>query len=83
MQEKLDENKTIGFKVGEYFVSLPPGEFIVEDKNGMGILLDIYKIDRDKAVKVKQGSLPKEVEEHISEEIIKYLTDALKEDADK
>lgn len=71
-----------GFKVGEYFVTIPPGDFIKEDKNGkMYAVLEIYKIDKDnKATLVKQNDIPKEVEEQISEELYKFIYAALEED---
>lgn len=67
-----------GFKVGEYFVTFPPGDFIGEDSRGMYATVDIYKIDKNnKAIKVKQDSITKELEEQISEELNKLLLSAL------
>ena len=76
---KENAGNLAGFKVGEYFVTIPPGDFIKEDKNGMMYaVLEIYKIDSDnKATKVRQDSLPKEVEEQISEELHKFLYAAI------
>lgn len=68
-----------GFKVGEYFVTFPPGDFIKEDEEGkMYAVVDIFKIDRNsKAVKVKQEEISKELEEQINDELNKFLLAAI------
>jgi len=73
-----------GFKVGEYFVTFPPGDFIKEDADGkMYAVVDIYKIEKNnKATKVKQDSLTKELEEQINDELNKFLLAALLQDKD-
>jgi hypothetical protein len=77
MQENLGNIN--GFKVGEYFVTFPPGDFIKEDSEGkMYAVVDIYKIEKNnKATKIKQESLSKELEEQINDELNKFLLAAL------
>jgi transaldolase len=66
-----------GFRVGEYFVTFPPGDFIHEDQDGnMSIDLDIYKIDKENAYKVN-GQVTPELEQQISEELHKMLNAAI------
>ena len=68
-----------GFKVGEYFVTFPPGDFIKEDNNGKIFAeVEIYKIDKhNKASKINQKEITKELEEQISDEINKFLLAAI------
>jgi hypothetical protein len=71
-------NKT-GFRVLDYFVTFPDGDFIKEDENGkIYAIADIYYINKDKSVtKVKQ--LTPEIEDLIGEQINKFLLEALNE----
>jgi hypothetical protein len=72
-KEQLKE----GFRVGEYFVTFPPGDFVHEDKNGnLSIDVDIYKIDKDRAYKVN-GQVTEELEKAISEELNRMLSAAV------
>ena len=82
MQENLGNIN--GFKVGEYFVTFPPGDFIKEDKDGkMYAVVDIYKIEKNnKATKVKQDELSKELEDQINDELNKFLLAAINYDKD-
>lgn len=79
--ENIQENmgNINGFRVGEYFVTFPPGDFIKEDKDGkLYALVDIFKIDsNNKAVKLNQKSISKELEDQINEEINKFLYAAM------
>jgi len=76
---KENFGNTTGFKVGEYFVSFPPGEFIKEDEDGkLYVMVDIFLIDKNnKATKVEQSTISPELEEQISLEINKFLTAAI------
>jgi hypothetical protein len=71
-------NKT-GFRVLDYFVTFPDGDFVKEDKDGrMYVLADIYKINKDnKTVKVQQNELTPEIEELINDEINNILLEAM------
>lgn len=74
VKETNKENLKEGFRVGDYFVTFPPGDFVHEDEDGkMSIDVDIYKIDKDKAVKVN-GQVTPELEEAISLELNRILT---------
>lgn len=72
-KEQLKE----GFRVGEYFVTFPPGDFVHEDKDGkLSIDVDIYKIDKDRAYKVN-GQITEELEIAISAELNRMLSAAV------
>jgi hypothetical protein len=66
-----------GFRVGEYFVTFPPGDFVHEDKDGnVSVDVDIYRIDKDRLYKVN-GQITEEVEKQISDELNRMLTAAV------
>jgi len=72
-KEQLKE----GFRVGEYFVTFPPGDFVHEDNDGkLSIDVDIYKIDKDRAYKVN-GQITEELENAISAELNRMLSAAV------
>jgi len=78
-EEVNPENLKEGFRVGEYFVSFPPGDFIHEDENGkLFANVDVYKIHKDKAQKIN-GAITPEVEQAISDELNRILTMAVDE----
>ena len=73
----LFDNNRDGFRIGEYFVTFPPGDFVKEDSNGMYIMVDVYKIEKNnQAVKVNAALTPG-LEEMINEELNKMLAKAL------
>lgn len=73
----LFDNNRDGFRVGEYFVTFPPGDFVKEDKNGMYVMVDVYKIEKNnRAVKMNTKLTP-EIEQMINEELNKMLSRAL------
>ncbi len=74
------ETRRDGFRIGNYFVSFPDGNFIEEDEKGnMYVLADIYRIDDNKnAIKLEKNEITPEVEQLISEEINRLLMDAVK-----
>jgi hypothetical protein len=76
-ESKLFDNNREGFKVGDYFVTFPPGDFVKEDKNGMYVMVDIYKIENNKAVKMNSKISP-EIEQYINEELNRILLEATK-----
>ena len=44
--ESLDQFKRPGFRIRDYFVSFPDGEFISENEDGtMNLAVDIFKMD--------------------------------------
>lgn len=73
----LFDNNRDGFRVGDYFVTFPPGDFVKEDSKGMYMMVDIYKIEKNnQAVKVNTKISP-EIEQMINEELNKILLKAL------
>ena len=43
---EIDQYKRSGFKIRDYFISFPDGEFITENEDGtLNLAVDIYKID--------------------------------------
>lgn len=71
------ENKKDGFRIGDYFISFPPGDFVKEEKDGrLSIEVEIYKIENDRVTKVKDNIAP-ELEEAIGEEINRILAAAI------
>lgn len=77
--EEETENVVLkdGFRVGDFFVSFPSGEFVHEDKNGeIYVDVEIYKIDRDRIYKTKDQITP-EIEQAIQEELNRLLTEGL------
>jgi hypothetical protein len=78
LNEKSSEQLKEGFRVGEYFVSFPPGEFIEEDKDGnMFVKVDIYKVDKNNAVNKVNGEITPELEQLIGEELNRILNQAV------
>ena len=76
-EEVKKEDLREGFRVGEYFITFPPGDFVHEDDKGdMYIDVDVYKMDKDRLYKVN-GKLTPEVEQMINEEINRMLTSAI------
>ena len=74
MSDKLD-----GFKMGEYFISFPPGDFVKEDDQGTYVMVDIYKINKDNGGynKVNRDEISKDLEEQINEELNRMLLEAM------
>ena len=76
-EEVKKEDLRDGFRIGEYFVTFPPGDFVHEDKNGnMYIDVDVYKMDKERLYKVN-GQLTPEAEQMINEEINRMLSSAI------
>ena len=43
---ELDQHKRPGFRIRDYFISFPSGEFITENEDGtLGLMVDIFKMD--------------------------------------
>ena len=73
------QSKRDGFRVDDYFVCFPEGDFITEDDHGMSIAVDIYSIDdNNDLTPVKQESVTEELQIKIEAYINKFLEDALK-----
>lgn len=69
-----------GFRIGEYFISFPPGNFVHEDENGEVYLdVDIFKIDKDGNLHKSNKEVTPELQEAINEEINRMLTAAIEE----
>lgn len=81
-ENKFFDNDREGFRIGDYFVTFPPGDFVKEDKNGMYVMVDIYKIENNKAVKVNSKVSP-EIEQYINEELNRILLQAVEADKAK
>jgi hypothetical protein len=78
MDESISISSLEGFKIGEYMICFPPGEFVQEDEKGdMYVLVDIYRIDNGKAKKVNRDGIPEELEEQINAEINRMLLAAI------
>jgi hypothetical protein len=80
------DNKIEGFRVGEYLIAFPPGDFVQEDENGeMFLLVDIYKIDNvtGESTKINKDGMPPELEEQINEELNKILLAAIEMEENK
>jgi hypothetical protein len=70
------DNNREGFRIGDYFVTFPPGEFVKEDNKGMYVMVDVYQMDKNgKAHKVNSKMSP-EVEQMINDELNKILLEA-------
>ena len=84
MDESIKLSSLEGFRIGEYMVCFPPGEFVQEDEKGdMYVLVDIYKIDNGKATKVNKEGVPEELEEQINAEINRMLLAAIENEKGK
>lgn len=84
MDESISIDSLQGFKIGGYMICFPPGEFVQEDDKGdMYVLVDIYKIDKDKAIKVNREGVPEELEEQINAEINRMLLAAIENEKGK
>lgn len=81
MDENINISSLEGFRLGDYMICFPPGEFVQEDEKGdMYVLVDIYKIDNGKAKKVNREVVPEELEEQINSEINRMLLAALEKE---
>lgn len=74
----MDTSKLIdGIKVGDYFVTFPPGDIVQEDKDGnVFVKVDIFKIEKDKTIPI-EGNISPELEQAIGEEIARILDAAM------
>lgn len=69
-----------GFRIGEYFVSFPPGDFVHEDEDGkMFIDIDVFKIEKDGSMNKVNKEITPELEQAINEEINRMLEAAINE----
>lgn len=69
-----------GFRIGEYFVSFPPGDFVHESEDGkMYIDVDIYRIEKDGSLHKVNKEITPELEQAINEEINRMLEAAVEE----
>ncbi len=84
MDENINISSLEGFRLGEYMICFPPGEFVQEDEKGdMYVLVDIYKIDNGKAIKVNKEGVPQELEEQINAEVNRMLLAAIENEKGK
>ena len=84
MDENINISSLEGFRLGEYMICFPPGEFVQEDEKGdMYVLVDIYKIDNGKATKVNKEGAPQELEEQINAEVNRMLLAAIENEKGK
>lgn len=69
-----------GFKVGNYFVSFPPNDFIKEDHNGnMYAEVNIYEMTKEGETRLlKKSEITPEIDEMISNELTKMVLEAIK-----
>ena len=72
---KFFDNQREGFRIGDYFVTFPPGDFVKEDSKGMYVMVDIYKVENKRAVKIN-GKISPEIEQYINEELNRILLEA-------
>lgn len=80
--EEIDVNNIgdmEGFRISDYFVTFPPGEFVKEDEDGkLYVLVDIYKISKDnKATRMQNEQISEELHEQINDEINRLLLSKL------
>jgi len=83
MNTTYDKIKNLdGFKVGNYFVTFPPGNFIKEDSQGNTYIeVEIYSLQKDgTAVKLPKNSINPEIDRIISEELNKLVNEALQQE---
>jgi hypothetical protein len=70
-----------GFRIGEYFISFPPGDFVHENENGeMYMDVDIFKIEKDGSLHKANKQITPELEKAISEEINRMLISIIEKD---
>ena len=84
MIKGLDEVKREGFRVDNFFVTFPPGDFIQEDDSGnLSVLVDIFKIDSNNNMqKTTNEEVTPELETKIGAYINEILVRAI-EDAER
>jgi hypothetical protein len=74
-------SKRPGFKVDNFLIIFPEAEeFVTEDENGLAINVDIYRLEGDNRVKIKQGELTEDLEIKISAYINEMLMQAIEEE---
>jgi hypothetical protein len=73
-----DNQKIGGFRLDNYFIALPPNNFLVEDEDGnLHVLVDIYKLDGDTQTKVSESEITPELEQRINAYINEMLLQAV------
>jgi hypothetical protein len=78
MEKQL--SNTDGFRIDDYFVCFPEGDFITEDEEGMAIAVDIYRItDNNDLEPMKPGSVTEELQSKIESWINTALTRAIEQ----
>ena len=70
------DNNREGFRIGNYFVTFPPGEFVKEDSKGMYVMVDIYEIDKNGKTQKVNSKISPEIEQMINDELNKILLEA-------
>jgi hypothetical protein len=75
----MESNKRDGFRIDDYFICFPEGDFIKEEEDGgLSIAVDIYSVsDNNDIVPVKPGSVPAELQTKIEAYLNKFLEDAI------
>jgi len=77
----MDDKKIEGFRVGDYFISFPPGNIIEENEDGsMNLLVDIFRINKhtNACIRINQQDITEELQDTINYEVNKMLTEAIR-----
>jgi hypothetical protein len=77
---ELDQHKRPGFRIKDYFISFPEGEFVHENDDGtMSLDIDIFRIDgNNNLVAMDEASKDAEIEA-LRPEIEAWVNTALEE----
>lgn len=75
----MEQNKQDGFRIGNYFIAFPPGDFIKEEDDGtLSVAVDIYSIDDNNNITpVSPGNIPEDLQEKIEAQINEFLEEAI------
>lgn len=78
----MEQTKRDGFRIDNYFIAFPPGDFITEESDGtMSIAVDIYSIDDNNNLNpVEPGTVPEDLHVKIEAYINKFLEDAIQQE---
>lgn len=69
-----------GFRIDDYFICFPEGDFITEDEEGMGISVDIYRVTGNNNLEpMEPGSVTEELQAKIESWINTALTRAIEQ----
>jgi hypothetical protein len=79
----MDDKKLEGFRMGDFFISFPPGDFIEENEDGSAsLIVDIFRINKhtNECVRINENEITQELQDNINYEVNKMLMEAIQQE---